>query len=43
MHAEEDSYRKLQLLLLEGVDAERAWQEELQSAVGREMPAKSSF
>lgn len=43
MHADEDSYRKLQLLLLEGVDAERAWQAELQRAVGREMPAKSSF
>lgn len=43
MHAEEDSYRKLELLLLEGVDAERTWQAELQGAVGREMPAKSSF
>lgn len=43
VHADEDSYRKLQLLLLEGVDAERAWQEELQRAVGRDMPAKSSF
>ncbi len=43
MHADEDSYRKLQLLLLEGVDAERAWQAELQRAVGHEIPAKSSF
>ena len=43
MHAEEDSYRKLQLLLLEGADAERAWQAELQRAVGGQMPAKSSF
>lgn len=43
LHAKEDVYHKVQLILMEGGDTERAWQAQLQRAAGGGVPARSSF
>ena len=43
LHAKEDVCHKVQLILMEGGNAERAWQAQLRRAAGGRAPAKSSF
>lgn len=43
LHAEEDAYHKVKLILMGGGDAERQWQVQLQRAAGGGAPARSSF